>query len=237
MPDLSRRSTQPELMDSEATDYETFRACLVDLAKVNRLTLAYRPTLGFFERLHREGHIPADRPLAVLDVGSGYGDMLWKVQQWAHARGVRVELTGADLNPWSARAARQAWGCGSRIRWETVDAFALAPDRPVDVVISSLFTHHLSDEEVVRFLSWMERRATIGWFVNDLHRLAFPYYGFAALAQVMRWHQFVRHDGPVSIARSFRPHDWHGLLAQAGVDGARVERRFPFRLCVSRIRT
>jgi hypothetical protein len=50
----------------------------------------------------------------------------------------------------------------------------------------------------------------------------------------MQWHRFVRHDGPISIRRSFAPADWRAYLARAGVEGASIRRRFPFRLCVSK---
>ena len=92
-------------MDSDETDFETFRDCLVDLSRVNQLTFAYRPTLRFFETLARCGLLPRDRTIAIIDVGSGYGDMLRKIDGWAQGRGLRVDLTGVDLNPWSARAA------------------------------------------------------------------------------------------------------------------------------------
>ena len=235
MPDFSARATTPELMDTEVTGYETFRDCLADLSSVNTLTLAYRPTLAFLERLRRSGRLQGARPLRILDVGSGYGDMLRKIDGWAQRRGVAVELTGIDLNPWSARAATEATAQGRPIRWVTADAFA--HEGEVDLVISSLFAHHLDDSTLTRFLAWMEGRARIGWFVNDLHRLPFPYYGFALLARLMRWHRFVRHDGPVSIARAFQPKDWRRLIAAAGLEAApvQVSRVFPFRLCVSRV--
>jgi hypothetical protein len=57
--DFSRRNSLPQLMDSADTDFDTFRACLADLSKVNYLTLAYRPTLQFFEHLARYGHLDA----------------------------------------------------------------------------------------------------------------------------------------------------------------------------------
>ena len=235
-PDFAVRATTPELMDTEDCEFETFRDCLVDLAAVNRLTLAQRPTLSFLRRLHREGRWPKASPLRLLDVGSGYGDMLRRIDRWAGRRGLAMELTGLDLNPWSTRAATQATPEGRPIRWLTADAFAYEGE--VDVIVSSLFAHHLDDPTLTRFLAWMEARAGVGWFVNDLHRLAFPYYGFALLAALMRWHRFVRHDGPVSISRAFRPADWRGFAAEAGLDLNTVEiaPRFPFRLCVARVR-
>ena len=59
---------------------------------------------------------------------------------------------------------------------------------------------------------------------------------FPLLARLMRWHRIVREDGTLSIARSFRPNEWHTLLAAADVADAHVVRRFPFRLCVERTR-
>jgi 2-polyprenyl-3-methyl-5-hydroxy-6-metoxy-1,4-benzoquinol methylase len=233
MPDFSRRALTPEMMDGEV-DYATFRGCLVDLAKVNVLTLAYRPTLAFLKRLHREGRWPKDRPLTILDVGSGHGDMLRKIDRWAARRRLAVSLTGLDLNPWSAQAAKEAPAGHAPIRYLTSNLFDYQAGP--DVVISSLFTHHLDDVSLIRFIEWQESNANICWFINDLQRHPFPYYGFALLARLMRWHPFVQNDGPVSISRAFTVRDWRAALAQAGATQAVIEPWFPFRLCVSRVR-
>lgn len=236
MPDFSRRATTPELMDTEACDFPTFRDCLVDLARVNRLTLAYRPTLGFLDRLADAGRLPDDRPLRILDVGSGYGDMLREIFAWSRRRGIDVVMEGVDLNPWSARAAHEATPAEIPVTWRTGDAFAQSTSPPADIVISSLFTHHLDDAAIVRFLSWMEATARMGWFVNDLHRHPLPYHVFARASRVLGMHRFVQHDGPVSIARSFRKKDWLRFLDEAGVpvDAVEIAWWTPFRLCVSR---
>lgn len=239
--DLSRRSDEPELMDADNVDYETFRGCLRDLAKVNVVSLGHRPTLAFLEALRRRGRLALGRPVDILDVGSGYGDLLRAVDWWAARRGVAVRLTGVDLSPWSARAAEEATPTvaeeGRAIRWATGDVFDHAGR--ADVIVSSLFAHHLDDARVVRFLRWMEDRAEVGWFVNDLHRHPLPHAVFGPLATALGWHKFVRHDGPVSIARAFVPDDWRRLLRAAEVpDGsADIRRWFPFRLCVGRIRS
>jgi len=234
--DFSRRSGAAEWMDDDAVDYATLRACLVDLAKVNRWTLAYGPTLAFLNGLNRRGLWPKDRPLYLLDVGSGAGDLIRTVDRWATRRGLAIDLTGIDLSPWSERAAAEATPPGRPITWVTADVFDDA--RSADVITSSLFTHHLSDAMIVRFLRTMETRARIGWFINDLHRHPLPYMGFKALSKAMGWHPFVQHDGPISIARAFTKADWRALIAQAGLsrDAVRIAWRFPFRLCVSRVK-
>jgi SAM-dependent methyltransferase len=232
MPDFASRSQLTELMDEDGVAYEDFRDCLADLSSVNTVTLARPPTLRWLARA-----TSGMSRFTLLDVGYGQGDMLRAIRDLSRRRGIEADLIGVDLNPWSARAAREATPDGG-IEYRTGDVFAFEPDRPVDIVVSSLFTHHLDDDALVRFLSFMEGTARRGWFVNDLHRLPFAYHGFGLLARLARWHRFVRHDGPVSIARSFRPEDWERLAGRAGLDlaGVEIRRVFPFRLCVGRLK-
>ena len=89
---------------------------------------------------------------------------------------------------------------------------------------------------MIAFLRFMHAEARIGWLVNDLHRHGFAYYGFPLLAMIMRWHPIVKHDGQLSIARSYRPAEWPQILAEAGISNAHIFRAFPFRLCVEAIR-
>src|SRR5690606_22211338 len=105
-----------------------------------------------------------------------------------------------------------------------------------DCVISSLVAHHMSEEELTTFVRFMESEARLGWFVNDLHRHAFAYNAWPLLAALMGWHRIVRLDGRTSIGRSFRAAEWQELLEREGIVEAKVQRRFPFRLCVERLR-
>lgn len=229
-------ATLPELMD-EPCSYEEFRACLRDLERVNRLTFGYRPTLRWLEQFASGAQHAA--PLRILDAGCGGGDALRRIERWAARRKLAVQLTGVDLNPYAARAAREFTPPGSRIEWVTADALAFTPNGgPPDVITSSLMTHHLEDDVVVRLLAWMERTARRGWFINDLCRSHDASRGFSLLATIFRWHPFVRHDGPVSFRRAFRPEDWQRYLEAAGIgaQSVRVESVRPGRLCVGRVK-
>ena len=223
-------------MDTEAVSLDDYRACLEDLAKVNGLTLTHRPILKWLERATRS--LKPDERVTVLDVGYGYGDLLRRIHAWSRRGGRAVDLLGMDLNPLSEPIARAATPGTISIDYRTGDIFKFEPERPIDFVISSQTTHHLSEEELVGFVRWMERVATRGWFIADLHRHALPFYGFSLLSRLARWHRFVQHDGPVSIARSFRPEDGRRILNSAGLSASDVSIRWhvPFRLCVSRLR-
>ena len=247
MPDFTHRADPnllPELMDAPCP-YETLQACLRDLARVNCLTLSYRPTLNFLARV-TQTHSRRGQPLHILDLGSGFGDTLRTIHGWARRRRIPVHLTGIDLNPDATRAAREATA-GTRIptnaiTWITGDALRTPLRHPPDLILSSLVTHHLPDAGLVPLLRWIDAAARLGWFINDLDRRPTPARLFGLLARTLRWHPFVQHDGPVSFRRAFRTPDWQLLLNSAGIpitggDAARIRPAFPARLTVTRLHT
>jgi hypothetical protein len=233
MPDFSRRETTPEWMDTQAVSDVDFAQCLSDLEQVGWLTRSWPLTRAFLERATSDW--PPGAEIRIADIGYGKGGLLRRVHGWATARGLRPVLTGVDLNPQCRTLAEAATPAGMAIAWHEGDLFDWAPDSPPHFVLSALFAHHLDDAGVVDFLRWQERSASHGWFVNDLHRHWFAWGGFWLLSRAVRWHRFVRHDGPLSVRRAFVRRDWERLLGEAGVT-ADIAWRIPFRLCVGRIK-
>jgi 2-polyprenyl-3-methyl-5-hydroxy-6-metoxy-1,4-benzoquinol methylase len=231
--DLSRRSTEEEVMNDATLGAEDYARCLRDLAAVNRLTMTHSATLRWLARGTRD--VPSGTAVSILDVACGEGDLLRAIHRWAERRGLRVALEGIDLNPRSAAIAAAATPPGTEILWRTGNVFDYTPTPPPDFIVSSQFAHHLTDAELVRFLVWLDRHAARGWFIADLHRHVLPYYGFRVLAWIARWHPIIRTDGTISVARSFRRADWTRLLGEAGVE-AQVRWHVPFRLCVGRLK-
>jgi 2-polyprenyl-3-methyl-5-hydroxy-6-metoxy-1,4-benzoquinol methylase len=227
---LAARSNEAEQMDSADLDPTTYAEVLRDLAQVNRVTLSARPTLSFLDRA-----TTGARRIRLLDVGYGHGDMLRRIARWAKRRGIVADLVGIDLNSNSASVARAATPPDVAIDYRTGDYRDLGGEG-YDIVLSSFVAHHMTEGELLGFLCFMEEEAGRGWLVNDLHRHRFAYTGYPLLARIMGWHRIVRQDGQLSIARAFRPDDWRQLLATAAIPEAQVVRRFPFRLCVERIR-
>ena len=227
---LDTRAIAEERMDAEDLPPEVLAAVLRDLAQVNAVTMAARPTLAFLDRA-----VGRATSFRLLDVGFGDGDMLRRIARWAAARGIMADLVGIDLNPNAAPAARARTAPALGIDYRTGDHAALSGE-PWDVIVSSLVAHHMTHDQLVAFVRFMDDTARIGWLVNDLHRHGFAHAGYPLLARLFGWHEIVRHDGRLSIARSYRPAEWPPILAEAGVRGARVFRAFPFRLCVERLR-
>lgn len=223
---LAERSTREELMDADDLSEDTYAGVVRDLAQVNAITLAARPTLAFLAKHARPG-----QRYRLLDVGYGDGDMLRRISRWGERRGIGFDLVGIDLNPRSEPVARADTPASCRIDYRTGDYADLTGER-WDFIVSSLVAHHMTSDQLVAFLAFMHAYARVGWLVNDLHRHRFAYAGWPLLARLFRWHRIVRHDGHLSIARSYRAAEWQPLLDRAGVE-ARVFTAFPFRLCVS----
>jgi 2-polyprenyl-3-methyl-5-hydroxy-6-metoxy-1,4-benzoquinol methylase len=226
MSKLAIRSREDEQMDAPGLDPAIYEQVLHDLARVNRWTFT----------AFMKGAIGEAKSFRLMDVGFGDGDILRAIARWARRRGIKAELVGVDLNEKSVRAAELATPPDMAIDYRAGDYLEQAG--PFDFVISSQVTHHMTDEQLLTFLRYMEAEALIGWLVCDLHRHGFAYWGFPLLARLMFVHRIVREDGRLSIARSFRPDEWRALLAEAGIPAgaARIVRRFPFRLCVERVR-
>lgn len=233
LPDFNQRSTEPELMDNEPVSFAEFDACLRQLRIINIFTLAYRPTLRWFSHLYKQGQLKDGS--TVLDVGSGHGDMLRRLSNWAAARRLRLDLVGVDLNPLSKLSAERVTLQSQGIDFITGNVFSFAPEQKIDYIISSLFTHHLTDEQLVEFIRWMDHRAGLGWFINDLHRHPIPYYFIKSIVRLLSCNRLIRHDAPVSVARAFTVCDLKKLLEAAEIPAHRVSIRwhFPFRYAVT----
>jgi 2-polyprenyl-3-methyl-5-hydroxy-6-metoxy-1,4-benzoquinol methylase len=231
--DLSTRAALPELMDAADLDIGEYKKCLTDLTSVNRVTLTHRCSLQFLQCATKG--LPKGSTIRILDLAFGHGDLLRAIARWGTRRGFVMSLVGVDLNPRSAQMAREATPSNLQIDFRVADVFDFTPAESPHFIVSSQFTHHLADGQIMRLLQWMDTNAIRGWHVADLHRHAFPYYGFRVLCRVMRWHWIVRYDGTVSIARSFRKADWQRYLAATGLQ-ASITWHPLFRYAVSRLK-
>jgi SAM-dependent methyltransferase len=226
--DFSQRSNEQEIMDGGIGSFELFDESLKQIEAVNHLTLGYRPMLSWVDRQLQS---PELRPVTILDVGCGRGDLLRRIWSLARKKTVTVRLTGVDIDSWSAPAARQATPEYMGIDYRIGNVFDM--DIEADFVVCSHVTHHMKNDELVAFIRWLEAHARRGWFVGDLHRHPISFI----LAKMFPWlapvNSMIRNDGPVSVARAFTAKDWREILKQAGVP-AQIRCYFPVRYGVAR---
>jgi ubiquinone/menaquinone biosynthesis C-methylase UbiE len=206
---LAYRADEPEIMDDLSEPDHEFAAAYRELAIINR-------RLGGVRAIER--FLPGGSNLLMLDVAAGACDV-----SEALLRDRSCRIVVMDLNAKGLKRAAQSWPVVG-------DALQLPfCDGAFDVVMASLFFHHLSDDNCVRELRQMWRIARRRVLVNDLHRHRVAYISIRVLSALFSKSRMVRHDGPVSVLRAFRPAELSEIARRADVP-ARVYRSFPYRL-------
>ncbi|MDZ7637096.1 MAG: methyltransferase domain-containing protein [Bryobacterales bacterium] len=190
---------------------------LRDLARINRL-------LGGFASL-KAGILALSggaKDLRILDVAAGAGHA---------ARWLERSLPGASVITTDLRPDLLAFGVGARV---AADALALPfRDQSVDVVVSTLFLHHLEEAALAAAIAEMHRVSRRGVVAIDLARHPIAYRFLHWSSPLFRWHWITRVDGARSVQAAFTRKELATLLASAGFPEATVRMEHPwFRLSV-----
>ena len=98
------------------------------------------------------------------------------------------------------------------------------------MIVSSLFLHHLDEEQAVKFLRNASSATNGLLLIHDLVRSQAGYLLASLGIRALLCNDVCRADGPSSVESAFTLHEARELAAKAGLEGATVEPRFPFRL-------
>ncbi len=230
---LPHRPELTELLDAARPDATTLRANLRDIRAINRW-------LGWTAAMTREVAATTRRlglrDFSLLDVGTGSADIPLALVGWANRRGLALRVLAGDLRPAvlvAARAEVARQHAQGRVGLLCFDAMrAPFPDGGIDVVTCSLTLHHFAPDEAVAALRELGRVAGRALIVSDLERSRLGYLCARLLALVLR-NPMTHHDAPVSVLRAYTRGELAALAHAAGLPGARVVGRFPFRLVLS----
>jgi len=226
MPSFTVRERRPELMDSPTLDAERFIGSLAGLRRVNFVTGSARI---LWPEVH-EIAARAGRPLRVLDVACGAGDMLIRLGARARRAGLRMELSGCDVNPLAVKFAReQSAAADVSADYFQFDALRDPVPADFDVIMSSFFLHHLEETDAVGFLRRAAEATRGSVLIHDLVRSRAGYWLAALGIPVLLCNDVCRVDGPRSVEGAFTLAEARALTDCAGLEGARITPRFPFR--------
>jgi 2-polyprenyl-3-methyl-5-hydroxy-6-metoxy-1,4-benzoquinol methylase len=231
---VPERRRGPELIDLPPENYSQpeYAGSLADIRKVNRFLGDYRATLKFFSALVSGIPPSADRPVRVLDVATGSADIPVTIVKWARRHGIKVVVTAVDINPLAIREAAAFTQAYPEITVAVADGFSLPfGDGNFDIVLCAKTLHHFSEEETVRLLKEIGRVAATGFIIMDLRRSWVAWLLISVLSRIFSRNRLTRHDGPVSVLRSYTVAELDALAGRAGLAGRRITRQ-PFWLMV-----
>ncbi len=174
------------------------------------------------------------RDFSVLDVGAGSGELLGVIADFARFEGRAARLVGLDLNMLSAREIAAESGRHKEISAVQGDAMNLPfADDAFDYAICSLFTHHLTDDQIRRVLPEMSRVAGRGIVVIDLERSPMAWLLYQLFCTAYRISPLVRQDGSLSIRKGFLTNEFEDLGRSASLNAVSVRRHSPYRIVLS----
>lgn len=216
-------------MDDPALPPQEHDRALADLARLNSLARSAAilwPAVR--EELQRAA--AAGRVARVLDVATGSGDIPVTLGRWARLEGLEARWIGVDASEHAlARASQRAAREGVPLELHCADATRALPVR-ADVVISSLFLHHLSEAQAMDALRAMSGAAHSALIVSDLRRSA-PGLALAwTVSRALSRSPVVHFDAVVSVRGAFTERELAGLAQAAGLRGASVRRAWPQRM-------
>jgi 2-polyprenyl-3-methyl-5-hydroxy-6-metoxy-1,4-benzoquinol methylase len=228
---FDRRSGNIEIMDDLQCAGEVVNQTLRELEAVNRLLGGNDVTLAGLQELLKGRANPGE--ITVADWGCGGGDMLKLIADWGRRNNIKMRLIGIDANPNIIAFAINNCQGYPEIIFETANV--LSEDfgkRKFDIVLTTLFIHHFTDDELVTLFRSVHRQAQIGMVINDIHRHWLAYYSIRLLTYFFSKSAMVKFDAPLSVMRAFRRSDWETLLAKAGIRTFTIRWKWAFRWLV-----
>jgi SAM-dependent methyltransferase len=214
-------------MDDPLLDVREHLRALDGLGRANVVS---RTAASLWPHVVRAARQTPGRPLRVLDLACGGGHVAVDLALKARRSGLPVEICGADVSPVAIGRAR-ALANEKQVFVEFVQLDAVRDPLPggFDLVVSSLFLHHLDEETAIAVIGKMARAARVGGLVTDLRRTRLGYAFAWVGTRLLSRSRVVHVDGARSVRAAFSDEEARGLARAAGLVSASVTRHWPQR--------
>ena len=228
MMNFKRRSYQKELLDNDAIPFADIQQNMDELEVINGWLGGHRITLKGFNLL-RNGK----EELHVCEIGCGGGDNLQAIYKWCKKLNIQVTFTGIDIKEECITYAREKQVLPLCTNWICSDYRDVNFTTKPDIVFSSLFCHHFTDDELMQQLQWMQHQSAVGFFINDLQRNPLAYHSIKLLTRLFSKSYLVKNDAPLSVKRGFTKVEWKDIFMQAHISTYHIEWQWAFRYLIT----
>ena len=231
IPSLKFRKHKPELMDDLGLNEYDLKKALSGLERLNFLSNVVQILWNEIEqycKARKTNHV------TVLDIACGGGEILRGLSKIAYSRGIRLKCLGLDINPKSVAFASSKSEDGKfEISYEVGDVIKAIPEG-FDVVISTLFLHHLTEAEVLGLLAKINKSSNEGLIlIHDLKRSRRGYALAFLATQLLSRSKIVRKDALLSVEGAFSKIEMRSILDSAGISNFKIKDTWPCRMLIS----
>lgn len=222
--DFNKRSYQKELLDRNDIPFEDIRRNMKELDIINTYLGGHRITIQGVKKLINDKKL-----ITICEIGCGGGDNLKAINSWCKKNKINATLIGVDINPDCIAVAKDTLSsCNSELIVADYRTLSWREHQP-DIIFSSLFCHHFTEVELQWMLTWMQRNAGLGFFINDLHRHPLAYYSIKWITRLFSKSYLVKNDAPLSVQRGFSKAEWEILITQSRTANAIILWKWAFR--------
>lgn len=227
---MTNRSYKKEFLDQDDISFADIRQNMEELNVINTWLGGHHITLQAFKKI-----LGKNKSVSICEIGCGGGDNLLAIEKWCVKHGINVSLTGIDMKPACIAFAKSRTSFKTSVKWITSDYQLVQFEPRPDIIFSSLFCHHFTDEELVAQLCWMKQNSVAGFFINDLQRHFLAYYSIKLITFLFSKSYLVKNDAPLSVLRGFTKEELQELLDKASITNAAINWKWAFRwIIVSR---
>jgi len=221
------RSEAEEIMDDFEMTGDLLKSTLHHLDRINKWLGGNQVTLSGIDQLWKDH--PKEKTITIVDLGCGSGDMLRLIAKKAKRENRKVKLIGIDANNFVIQVAKDQSTLYDEISYQQMmipsDQFNKLS---YDIVLSTLFLHHFTDQEIISLLDLLKKKAKLGIIINDLHRNSMAYGLFYLLSRFVP-NEMVQKDGLTSILRAFKRKDLKYYSKEIGLVQSQIKWKWAFR--------
>ena len=225
---FKHRSYQKELLDGDAIPFADIEQNMRELNVINSWLGGHRITLKGFNLLRNGAE-----QLHACEIGCGGGDNLEAIYKWCKKLYIPITFTGIDINEACIAYAKKKQTLPDCTTWLCSDYRNVTFETKPDIIFSSLFCHHFTDEQLVQQLQWMQQQSAVGFFINDLQRYPIAYYSIKWLTQLFSKSYLVKNDAPLSVRRGFTKKEWQHIFTEAGIHASQIQWQWAFRYLIT----
>lgn len=222
------RTEETEIMDDFSLEGAELTDALDQIANINQLLGGNKLTLHGLKQLLQKTDI--SKTVIIADIGCGNGDMLRMLAGYGKKRGLNFNLIGLDANPFTIKYAEKLSAGFPNIEYLCMDIFSDEfKDLQYDIALCTLTLHHFTTQQIADVMDVLNKNASTGIVINDLHRSKLAYRLFELIGVVFNLNNMSRKDGLVSILRGFKKNELETFSKKLNLKNYTISWKWAFR--------